>query len=60
MSGQQSSKPKCLHHHCRFWRGVEAGLVAELNQAWSYKYDLEMLGYSHALYFQGLGLETMG
>ena len=48
------------YSNCRFWRGVEAGLVAELNQAWSYKYDLEMLGYSHALYFQGLGLETMG
>ena len=49
-----------MHHHRRFWRGVEAGLVAELDEAWSYKYDLEMLGYSHALYFQGLGLETMG
>jgi len=44
----------------KFWRGVEGGLVAELDEAWSYKYDLEMLGYSHALYFQGLGLETMG
>ena len=60
MSGQQYSKQKGLHQHRRFWRGVEGGLVAEQNQAWSYKYDLEMLGYSHALYFQGLGLETMG
>ena len=57
MSGQRCSNKKGLHHHRRFWRGVEGGLVAELDEAWSYKYDLEMLGYSHALYFQGLGLE---
>ena len=41
-----------------FWRDVPAALVTQLEQDWSYKHDLEMLGFSSTQYFDSIQLPS--
>ena len=41
-----------------FWRDVPAALVTQLEQDWSYKHDLEMLGFSSAQLFDNIQLPS--
>ena len=40
----------------RFWSQVEPELIAELNQDWSFKPDMDMFGYSPTQYFEQLSM----
>ena len=45
-----------LYIHNRFWSQVEPELIAELNQDWSFKPDMDMFGYSPTQYFEQLSM----
>ena len=40
----------------RFWREISPDLIADLNKPWSYRHDLDMLGYTPQQYFTSIGL----